>query len=93
MKLFKLIALLLIAAGAAFAAALGEEPDFALEREAVFEAVWGHIDRTYYDPEFGGKDWSAIGERYRLRLPEISDQAQLRALLQFGNKIVSGKFR
>jgi len=45
-------------------------------REAVFEAVWGEVNTNYYDDSFGGKDWAAIGEAYRARLPSLeSDEA------------------
>ncbi|HCR29196.1 MAG TPA: hypothetical protein DIV79_04175 [Opitutae bacterium] len=40
-------------------------------QEVVFQAVWQEIDANYYDPQFGGKDWDAIGERYRQRLAAI----------------------
>ncbi|MGY8692775.1 MAG: S41 family peptidase [Verrucomicrobiia bacterium] len=42
-------------------------------REAVFEAVWGEVNANYYDEDFGGKDWSAIGEAYRSRLQSIEN--------------------
>ena len=42
-------------------------------RESVFEAVWGEVNANYYDEDFGGKDWSAIGEAYRSRLQSIEN--------------------
>jgi C-terminal peptidase prc len=31
----------------------------------VFETVWSTVDRTYFDSEFGGLDWSEVRDRYR----------------------------
>ncbi len=50
-------------------------------RETVFEAVWGEINANYYDPEFGGKDWEATGERYRERMSTVADEAEFTRLL------------
>lgn len=45
-------------------------------RDSVFEAVWGEVNANYYDENFGGKDWAAIGEAYRSRLQSLeSDEA------------------
>jgi carboxyl-terminal processing protease len=32
---------------------------------AVFEEVWQAVRDHFYDPTFRGRDWAAIGERYR----------------------------
>lgn len=50
-------------------------------QEAVFEAVWEEINANYYDPEFGGKDWDAIGEAYRQRLSLIEDSSGFDGLI------------
>ncbi len=42
-----------------------------LVQRAVFQAVWQEINANYYDTDFGGKDWEAIGERYSKRLSAI----------------------
>ncbi len=35
------------------------------DRAEIFRQVWEIIDREYYDPNFRGLDWRAVGERYR----------------------------
>ena len=31
----------------------------------VFDEVWSRVRNSFYDPNFGGLDWEAIGARYR----------------------------
>lgn len=50
-------------------------------QEAVFEAVWEEINANYYDPQFGGIDWGAIGEKYRQRLAAIEDSSGFDSLI------------
>jgi len=47
----------------------------------VFDAVWHQVHAAYYDPTFGGKDWVAIGERYREELEGLGSVHELRGLL------------
>ena len=35
------------------------------DRAEIFEQVWKTINEEYYDPNFRGVDWRAVGERYR----------------------------
>ena len=49
--------------------------------ETVFEAVWDDIAQSYYDPDFGGKDWRSIGEKYRNRLRTLDEREDFDALL------------
>jgi carboxyl-terminal processing protease len=44
--------------------------------------VWRTVYETYYDPKFGGVDWLAVREKYRVRLARVSDNDQLLRLLQ-----------
>ncbi len=37
----------------------------AQDRAEIFEQVWKTINEEYYDPNFRGVDWRAVGERYR----------------------------
>jgi carboxyl-terminal processing protease len=30
----------------------------------VFETVWGKVNETYFDPQFGGMDWAAVHDKY-----------------------------
>lgn len=42
---------------------------------ALFDQVWKAVDDGFYDPAFHGRDWTAIGARYRARLGEAKDDA------------------
>jgi len=42
---------------------------------ALFEQLWKAVDEGFYDPTFHGRDWAAIGARYRARLGEAKDDA------------------
>ena len=33
--------------------------------QEIFETVWQTVDRTFFDPDFGGVDWEAVRERYQ----------------------------
>jgi hypothetical protein len=45
----------------------------AAERAAIFEASWQTVNEGFFDPTFGGKDWQAIGEKYRQKLASVQD--------------------
>jgi len=34
--------------------------DFDSEKQVVFDEAWGTLDRTFYDPNFHGQNWSAL---------------------------------
>lgn len=55
--------------------------DWAAKREETFSMVWDTVNTSYYDPQFGGIDWAAVGEKYRARLDKAENKSQLRALL------------
>lgn len=61
---------------------VGEDNSFVELREAMFEEVWGRVEQTYFDPEFGGKDWKSIGDRYRARLEETRNEAAVERVLR-----------
>ena len=44
------------------ACGLGHQPG---PREQAFDEVWQRIHDRFYDPEFNGHDWAALGHRYR----------------------------
>lgn len=75
-----------IAAAALAAATLLATPAAAAEpaaqtREQVFDATWQAVNQVFYDPGFRGVDWSAVGARYRTRLTDVSDDAELARFL------------
>lgn len=43
--------------------------------DVLLDEVWTTVDGNFYDPSFHGQDWRAIGERYRARLPAVTDDA------------------
>jgi len=43
--------------------------------DALFDQVWKTVEGNFYDPTFHGRDWKAIGERYRARLGAVRDDA------------------
>ncbi len=44
------------------------EPEQTADRAATFDEVWSVINEMFYDEDFGGHDWVAIGEDYRDRV-------------------------
>lgn len=59
-----------------------DEAEWPTLRFRTFKSVWETVDTTYYDPAFGGLDWTAVGDRYRDRLVDAPDLPALRALLE-----------
>lgn len=51
------------------------------ERTKVFDAVVKTITEQFYDPAFHGVDWPAVQARYRARLGEVADDAELQKLI------------
>jgi carboxyl-terminal processing protease len=51
-------------------------------RFETFDTVWRTVNDSYYDPKFGGVDWIAVREKYRLQLPGATDGPHLIALVQ-----------
>jgi hypothetical protein len=58
-----LITSLLLLAGLSCA-----QPDQVGNRAATFDEVWSVIDELFYDDNFGGRNWAAIGDDYRDRV-------------------------
>jgi tricorn protease len=51
------------------------------EWRQIFDEAW-RIERDFYwDPEMGGLDWRAIGERYRALLPWVAHRSDLNYLI------------
>jgi carboxyl-terminal processing protease len=59
-----------------------EKIDWSLQRSACFETIWNTVNENYFDTTFGGVDWVAMREKYRLRLWAATDKRALRGLLQ-----------
>lgn len=63
-------------------ASAAAEVDWPKIREQTFTTVWETINTSYYDPTFGGVDWTAVREKYHALLPPVADNSALRPLLQ-----------
>ncbi|HGY09399.1 MAG TPA: peptidase S41 [Oceanithermus profundus] len=46
-----------------------------------FEQVWRLVDEYYWDPQHGGIDWDAVGERYRAQVAEADGWDEVYRLL------------
>lgn len=52
------------------------------DRRKLFEEVWNLVRNEYYDQAIAGKDWVAIGDRYRQRLATVRSDEELHELLE-----------
>lgn len=49
---------------------------------SVFDAVDRTVRENFYDPHFGGRDWSAIVDRRRVELDAVTSDAEFQRLVQ-----------
>ncbi len=75
-RLIAVLGGLSVAAGASQARAA--ETDY----PALFDSVWKTVDERFYDPSFRGRDWRAIGARYRAQLAGARDDKAFEALAE-----------
>lgn len=59
-----------------------EAADWATLRAETFEQVWSTVNRSYFDPAFGGVDWAGVREDYAPRVAETQNKDTLRDVLQ-----------
>lgn len=50
-------------------------------RVAAFEQAWADAEYRYYDSNHEGRDWAAIGDKYRAYLGSIASDRELRELI------------
>src|SRR5688500_2875473 len=50
-------------------------------RTTVFEGVVKTVSEQFYDPAFHGVDWVAVQARYRTRLDQVANDADLQQLI------------
>lgn len=55
--------------------------DLRKEREAAFNEFWRVYNQEFYDPNFHGRDWTAIRERYRKYIPSIGHRNEMATVL------------
>ncbi|MGD1855211.1 MAG: S41 family peptidase [Leptolyngbyaceae cyanobacterium] len=49
----------------------------ASQPQPLFDAVWETVNDNFYDPDFNGVDWSALGEQYRPQVAASEEKATL----------------
>ncbi|MEM9977616.1 MAG: hypothetical protein AAF808_08280 [Cyanobacteria bacterium P01_D01_bin.2] len=51
------------------------------QQRSLFEAVWETVNDNFFDPEFNGLDWAAVGETYRPQVAQVSSRAEKAVLI------------
>jgi hypothetical protein len=51
------------------------------DRQKTFETVWKTINDKYFDPSFGGVDWTAVKKQYEPQLAGVQSDLEFRDLL------------
>jgi len=51
------------------------------EFNQMFDEVWASVQENFYDEQFHGADWDAVGKRYRTYLPHVNTRGNLRRLI------------
>ncbi|HEY1629886.1 MAG TPA: S41 family peptidase [Rhizomicrobium sp.] len=78
MRKFMMVAGVALAAALSGAAATDNtQPSYA----TVFDATWNTVNDNFYDPNFHGVDWKAVGDRTRAKLPGMTNDKQFEALV------------
>lgn len=55
--------------------------DLGKVRAAAYQQFWRAYNDSFYDPNFHGRDWAAIGEKYRKFLPSVGHRREMATLL------------
>ena len=58
------------------------ERDVRAERKAAFTQFWNAYNRSFYDPNFHGRDWVAVRGRYEPLLESVETHDEFATLLQ-----------
>jgi carboxyl-terminal processing protease len=72
----------LASAGISLAATSVAAQSIAATRAAVFDGVVKTVSEQFYDPAFHGVDWAAVQIRYRARLDQVANEAELQRLIE-----------
>ncbi len=62
--------------------AVGQTPTAKPGYSDLFVSVWETVNERFYDPEFNGVDWKAVGERYRPLAAKAKTDAEFHGLMQ-----------
>ena len=57
------------------------ERDVRAERRAAFTQFWHTYERGFYDPNFHGRDWNALRQRYEVLLDAVETNDEFASLL------------
>lgn len=52
------------------------------KRRQSFDIVWTTVNQQFYDPTFGGLNWTAVREKYLPRVNEVKSDQELYLLMQ-----------
>ncbi len=55
--------------------------DLAKERLAAYNQFWRTYNQGFYDPNFHGRDWRKLGDRYRKFLPSVGHRNEMATVL------------
>lgn len=55
--------------------------DIRRERQAAFSQFWRGYNRSFYDPNFHGRDWNAVRARYEKLLPSVGHRNEIAIVL------------
>ena len=77
MKRIRISGVLLLSLAHLVAAQQGMKPSYA----EVFDAVWQTINDNFYDPAFGGVDWSSMRRKYSPEAAKVTDDAAFLAVV------------
>lgn len=48
----------------------------------LFDEIWETVNKQFYDPNFAGVDWKAVGARYRPQVATVTDNNSFHALVK-----------
>ena len=55
--------------------------DLTKTRQAAFRQFWRGFNDNFYDPNFHGRDWVALGKKYERLLPSVGHRSEMATLL------------
>lgn len=55
--------------------------DLRKEREAAYNEFWRVYNRSFYDPNFHGRDWTKLRDEYRKYLPSVGHRNEMATVL------------
>ena len=57
-------------------------PSSSHERVAAYDSAWSAVSTTFYDPSFGGVDWTAVHARYAPQAAAARNDGELLAVMR-----------